>query len=156
MSTVDLTALHSFIVRAKAATYAGDGQRLLPYRLGSHDLQFQDGPWAYHDSYVGESDFMGQELVYFETRVIWGMNYFGRIIQPGRITSAQAGQIIKKSLSQLYREGRFLGGYEYHRPPYIYIDTNQGDPSWFQGREYITLEGEPVYELVYHGGLIKH
>ena len=40
MTTLDLTALNTFIIRAKAATYVGSGQKLLPYRLGSHDLQF--------------------------------------------------------------------------------------------------------------------
>jgi hypothetical protein len=45
MTTFDLTALHAFIIRAKAATYVGSGQHLLPYRLGSHDLQFVNGDW---------------------------------------------------------------------------------------------------------------
>ncbi|MGQ9622925.1 MAG: hypothetical protein ACUVTO_05725 [Candidatus Caldatribacteriaceae bacterium] len=50
-----LKELHSFIVRAKQSTYAGGGPQLLPYRLGSHDLQFREGEWSYHDSYLGEA-----------------------------------------------------------------------------------------------------
>ena len=53
MTTLDLNVLYTFIIRAKAATYVGSGQKLLPYRLGSHDLQFFDGDWAYHDSLSG-------------------------------------------------------------------------------------------------------
>src|SRR3990172_9144213 len=104
MDTTTLNTLHDFIVRAKRAAYVGSGQKLLPYRLGSHDLQFIEGDWAYHDSYLGESDFSGQEAVYHRQKVIWVMNYFGRILNPARLTSAQAGELIKTSLSKMYAE----------------------------------------------------
>jgi hypothetical protein len=155
MTLLDLNALHDFIVRAKAATYVGSGQKLLPYRLGSHDLQLIDGDWAYHDSYVGDSDFMGEEIVYYQRQVVWGMNYFGYLLQPDRISSAQAGQVIKVSLTRLYEEGRFLGGFEYTVDDLRYVDTNKGDVQLFHGKEWIEREGQIVYELLYHGGLIK-
>jgi hypothetical protein len=124
MTTFDLNALHAFIVRAKAATYVGSGQKLLPYRLGSHDLQFTDGDWAYHDSYLGESDFIGEEIVYYQQQVVWGMNYFGYILQPDRISSAQAGHVIKEP-ARLYQEDRFLGGFEYIVDDLRYVDTSE-------------------------------
>jgi hypothetical protein len=155
MTTFDLNALHAFIVRAKAATYVGSGQKLLPYRLGSHDLQFTDGDWAYHDSYLGESDFIGEEIVYYQQQVVWGMNYFGYILQPDRISSAEAGHVIKASLTRLYQEDRFLGGFEYIVDDLRYVDTNEGDLQLFHGKEWIEREGRIVYELLYHGGLIK-
>jgi hypothetical protein len=37
---IDLDQLHDFILQAKKATYVGAGKKLLPYRLGSHDLQY--------------------------------------------------------------------------------------------------------------------
>ena len=155
MTHVPTPTLHDFIVRAKQATYAGDGLTLLPYRLGSHDLQFADGDWTYHDSYLGESDFIGQEVVYFRHQVVWGMNYFGRILQPDFITAAQAGRVIKASLSRLYLEGRFLGGFEYNMDDFKYIDTTEGNVVFFQGKEWIEQNGVHVYELVYHGGVIE-
>jgi hypothetical protein len=155
MDTGQLNELNAFIVRAKWATYVGSGQKLLPYRLGSHDLQFFEGDWAYHDSYLGESDFIGEEAVYYRQKVVWAMNYFGRILNPARMTSAQAGALIKTSLSKLYAEGRFLGGFENIEGDCRYVDTNEGDVQFFTGREWISLSGETVYELVYHGGLIK-
>ena len=155
MQSVPLEDLETFIVRAKAATYVGGGAALLPYRLGSKDLQFAEGDWAYHDSYLGESDFIGQEIVYYRRVPIWGMNYFGRILRPDRITSAEAGAMIQESLSRLYREGRFLGGFEHRRGELRYVDTNTGDFRHFTGVEWIEQAGERVYELVYHGGLIR-
>jgi hypothetical protein len=155
MSNYTLQDLNQFIVRAKAATYVGSGQKLLPYRLGSHDLQFFEGDWAYHDSYLGENDFTGEEAVYFQGKVVWAMNYFGRILDNQQITSAKAGEIIKESLTQMYAEGHFLGGYEHQTGEYAYTDTNTGDLTFFTGREWISRSGVTVYELVYHGGLVR-
>lgn len=155
MDSQQFKTLVDFIVRAKSNTYVGSGRKLLPYRLGSHDLQYSEGDWAYHDSYLGESDFIGEEVVYCQGRVVWAMNYFGRIVKPEKITSAQAGVVIKQSLTKLYAEGRFLGGFTAACGRFLYEDTNEGDERLFTGREWISLEDETVYELVYHGGLIQ-
>jgi hypothetical protein len=155
MDTSFDNALHKFIVRAKQATYVGSGQKLLPYRLGSHDLQFFDGDWAYHDSYLGENDFIGEEAVYYQRKVVWAMNYFGRILKPDKITSAQAGAMIKSSLTKMYAEGRFLGRFEHAEGDLTYVDTNEGNVQFFTGREWISRGDEIVYELVYHGGIVK-
>jgi hypothetical protein len=71
------------------------------------------------------------------------------------IEAFEAGRIIKQSLTEMYKEGRFLGGFEYDTGDGIYIDTSEGDVTAFTGQEWITREGVVVYELVYHGGLIK-
>jgi hypothetical protein len=147
--------LHRFIVKAKAATYVGSGKRLLPYRLASKDLQYSEGDFVYHDSYFGDGDFIGQEVVYFQHRPVWGMNYFGRILRPDLITSAEAGMMIKRSLSRMYEEGRFLGGFHHEEGDLAYTDTSEGTLEWFTGRKWITRGGVRVYELLYNGGLIK-
>ncbi len=147
--------LNAFIVRAKAATYVGGGAKSLAYRPGSHDLQFHDGQFSYLDSYFGGSDFLGQEVVYFAGKPVWAMNYYGRILQPEWITAAEAGHIIQESLEQMYHEGRFLNGFEHTTPGGTYTDTSEGDVTSFTGKEWITRQNVRVYELVYHGGLIK-
>ena len=155
MKPETIQELMDFILRAKQASYVGGGKMLLPYRLGSHDLQFLEDDWAYHDSYVGENDFMGEEIVYYRGKAIWGMNYFGRIIHAESITSAEAGNVIRQSLSKMYQSGRFLGGFKYITGNLTYVDTNEGDPLYFKGKEWIEKDGEIVYALDYHGGLIN-
>ena len=149
-----LQQLNHFIVQAKAATYIGDGQRTKSSRTGSHDLKFQEGSFSYLDSYFGGIDFIGQEVVYYLDEPVWAMNYYGRIIKPEKITASEVGQILKSSLSIMYQQGRFLGGFEHTIEANIYTDTNQGDLESFTGQEWITLDGVKVYELVYHGGLV--
>jgi hypothetical protein len=160
MKDFSLEQLDDFIVQAKAATYVGQGDKSLAYRPGSHDLQFHQGAFAYLDSYFGGTDFLGQEVVYFEGRPVWVMNYYGRVLEPELISAAEAGQIIQESLSKMYQEGRFLGGFQHSTLNSTYTDTNEGDVSSFRGYEWITrngiaCEGVKVYELFYHGGLVK-
>jgi hypothetical protein len=155
MADFSLDQLSAFIVRAKAATYVGGGAKSPSHRPGSHDLEFHEGLFAYLDSYFGGADFIGEEVVYFEGQPVWAMNYYGRILEPDLITAAEAGQMIQKSLSGLYQEGRFLGGFQHTLDQDTYVDTNEGDTASFTGKEWITRNGVKVYELVYHGGLIE-
>ena len=76
-------------------------------------------------------------------------------LEPSRITAAEAGLVIKESLSGMYATGRFLGGWVHDTDNGIYTDTNQGDFTSFTGKEWISRDGILVYELHYHGGLIK-
>jgi hypothetical protein len=151
-----LEDLNAFIVKAKAATYVGDGEKAESCRPGSHDLIFEKVPFFYLDSYFGGTDFIGQEVVYYKGKPVWAMNYYGRILQPDLITPAEAGKMIKESLSRMYaEEDRFLGGFEHGVGDLHYTDTSQGEVSSFLGKEWIARDNLKVYELDYHGGLIK-
>jgi hypothetical protein len=152
---IDVDHLNAFIVRAKAATYVGGGEHVAPCRSGSHDLRFTDGEWAYHDSYFGGTDFIGEEVVYLTEKPVWAMNYYGRILRDDLLTGARAGQMIKASLSRMYKESRFLGGFTYTENELTYVDNSEGNPDSFRGREIIRHGQEMAYELVYHGGLIR-
>jgi hypothetical protein len=143
------------IVKAKADTYVGGGVKVEPSRLGSHDLSWSDGPWRYLDSYFGGTDFIGQETLWLEGSPIWAMNYYGYIRRPDLIDGSRAGETIKAALSSMYREGRFLGGFQWDSPHGQYIDQSSGDPTHFHGREVILVEGVEAYALDYFGGLVK-
>ncbi len=154
MNDWNLEQLHTFIVQAKAATYVGDGVKSPSCRPASHDLRFAAGDFAYLDSYFGSADFIGQEVVYHRNRPVWAMNYYGRILEPSLISAAEAGQMIRASLSSMYRQGRFLGGFEYTLDDKTYQDVSAGDLTSFTGQESISRQDIRVYELIYHGGLI--
>ena len=155
MPDFTLEGLTAFIVQAKATTYVGQGPRSFSYRPGSHDLQFHDGAFSYLDSYFGGSDFLGQEVVYYEGQPVWAMNYYGRILEPALISAVEAGQIIQQSLTRMYEQDRFLGGFQHVTPKGTYVDTNEGDVASFVGQEWIERDGVKVYDLVYHGGLVR-
>lgn len=152
MNSADLEA---FIVRAKGATYVGDGSPAQPSRLGSHDLVFRSGDWLYRDSYFGGTDFLGQEVVWFSNEPVWSMSYYGYIERPDLIDAARAGSTIKGALSALYAEGRFLGAFDWSGPHGHYRDRSSGDVGHFKGREVIVVSGVEAYALDYFGGLIR-
>ncbi|MCZ7926710.1 UNVERIFIED_ORG: hypothetical protein QE446_002848 [Rhizobium sp. SORGH_AS260] len=148
--------LEEFIVRAKSATYVGGGNKsATPTRTGSHDLGYRDGDWHYIDSYFGGTDFIGQEVVWHRGTAMWAMNYHGRILRPDMIDATTAGMVIQRSLSTLYREGRFLGGFTHPVENLVYVDTNAGEFQSFTGVERIYLGHFEAYRLDYHGGIIK-
>ena len=146
--------LEAFIVRAKARTYVGGGATRAPSRPGAHDIGYAEGEWSYLDSYFGGTDFVGQEVVWHAGVPVWAMNYYGRILDPGRIDAARAGGVIKAALSAMYAEGRFLGGFEWQTPDGLYRDASNGDYRSFTGREGIFVDGVEAYRLDYAGGLI--
>jgi len=152
---MDIAILNDVIVRAKAATYVGGGNKVDASRPGSHDLSWAEGDWRYLDSYFGGTDFLGQETLWFKDEPIWAMNYYGYIKRPDLIDGERAGVTIKAALSSMYREGRFLGGLDWNGEYGRYVDTSRGDAGHFHGREVILVDSAEAYALDYFGGLVK-
>jgi len=155
MGTFALSDLEAFIVRAKMATYMGSGIPVPSSRPGSHDFGYAEPPFTYLDSYVGGSDILGEELVSHNGVPVWSTNYDGRVLRPDLIDATRVGAVVKESLSRMYRQGRFLGGWEHEAGGDVYANTSEGDVTHFTGHEWITRDGVRVYELVYHGGLVR-
>lgn len=152
---MQVSELERFIVRAKMATYAGSGLSTAGVQPGTVDLAYEEGAYGYLDSYAGGSDFLGREVVTFEGRPVWALGYYGYLLRPELIDAGRAGAVIKASLTALYREGRFLGGFRATQGEDVYVDTSTGEVTRFEGKEWIERGGVRVYELVYHGGLVR-
>lgn len=150
--------LEQFIVKAKANGWVGnfkDGKKIAASRKGSFDITYDDVAFHYHDSFVGFSDFCGQEHVTHKNKPVWSMVYYGYLLQPTKFTGDEAVSILKNALSKMYDEQRFLGGFHYSEGPYEYRDMNFGDYKRFNGIEKIFMDSELVYELIYCGGMVR-
>lgn len=150
--------LEHFIVKAKANGWVGiepGGAKISSSRRGSLDIVFVDGHFFYQDSFVGISDFCGQEHICFKTEPVWSQAYYGRIYRPDLIDSAKTVEVLKAALGAMYRQGRFLGPFEYVHGDFGYFDINSGDYSNFSGHEEIRFKDELVYRLQYFGGLVR-
>jgi hypothetical protein len=86
------SGLHTFIIRAKKATYVAGGAKDPASRPGSHDLSFRDGDWTYRDSNVGGTDFLGRETLWSKDEPVWSMIYYGYILRPDLIDGNRAMQ----------------------------------------------------------------
>ena len=151
---MDLDELSRMVVAAKRATYVGGGMKAAPSRAGSHDLVWEEGDWRYRDSYFGGTNFIGQETVWHGAEPVWAMNYYGFILRPDLIDGQRAGETIKAALSEMYGQGRFLGGFSWSGPHGDYVDRSSGGVDHFFGREAILVGQLEAYELHYCGGLI--
>jgi hypothetical protein len=148
--------LEAFIVEAKANCYIGRAPKNdLSCRDGSHDLSFKKADFSYLDSYFGGTDFIGQEIIWHHGIPIWGMNCFGKILHDELLDAETAGRIITTSLQNLYRQGRFLGGFSHEIEGYRYHDQTEGSYRRFSGIEIISRDELSVYQLDYHGGMIR-
>jgi len=152
-SVCDVLEVIDFIVEAKKNTYASAenhaAARVASSRTGSKDLAYESGDFKYLDTYVGSSHFSGSEVVYHQEQPIWSMNYVGCSF------SGQVGDFLTEMLSLVSVELPYRGPAFYRNGKFSYVNLTSGDFNWFQGEEKIYYENELIYELVYHGGMVK-
>ncbi len=139
-----------FLIRAKKATYAGKGAETTPSRPSSHDLEYSEGEMLYYDTYLGGSNFAGEEAVWINGTPYWSMNYAGRVIG-----NNFSGDFLKAALLNVPFEKPFRGPELFAEGDYVYKCSVDGDFEWFQGREVILYKSVEIYECFFHGGIIK-
>ncbi|NJK46128.1 MAG: hypothetical protein HC933_19360 [Pleurocapsa sp. SU_196_0] len=151
MITPEITA---FIVKAKTNTWNDNRQASLSYRPGSRDLQYHEADLSYMDSYFGNVDFLGQEVVWRKNLPIWTMNYYGRILRPDLYSGAQAGTTSQIGRGQIYKWNTFLGKYMFVLEHSTFFTETKGDVSSFSGSEWHEINGVVVYRFDFHGGQV--
>ncbi|MGI6612024.1 MAG: DUF5680 domain-containing protein [Candidatus Nanosyncoccaceae bacterium] len=145
-----------FLITAKRATYAGQGEKVESLRPSSKDYHFEQGEFAYHDTYFGSSRFIGEEVVYKNNQPIWAMNYRGQAFD-----KAMEGAIDVNALRPAMMkvgEGDILpvrGPKEFINGDWKYTFKVDGEMADFIGTEEISYKGELVYRLYCHGGEIE-
>lgn len=119
-------------------------------RLDSHDFTYTNGPYTYHDTYVGGEQFAGEEAIWYEGKSKYAMNYMGRVLDQNF-----SGDFLKEALRQANKKMPFRGPEHYQSGQYIYKCNVVGDFTRFQGYEEIFYNNIKVYECFFHGGLMK-
>lgn len=148
--SVDLQELNYFLVEAKQNTYAAKKGKVSSSRLGSHDYYYQNEHYSYVDSYVGTSNFSGEEVVYENDLAIWSMNYYGRVIE-----ETFDGDFLKESLKHVPLYKPYRGPDIFYQGDYVYHNCVEGTVECFHGKEEIYYQGIKVYECYYHGGILE-
>ena len=151
-SSYENSEIIKFVILAKQNTYAAgeDGAGKVPSsRLESMDLFYEKGDFKYLDTFVGDAHFSGEEVVWYQDKPIWAMNYSGRVLDD------KLGNFLKESLLQVSMKAPYRGPEIYRDGKYVYVNLVSGEFDWFQGVEKIYYEDELIYELVYHGGSVK-
>lgn len=146
----DINRLIEFRLEANINTYAACMNETDSTRLNSHDFTYSNGPYTYHDTYVGGEQFAGEEAIWYEGGSQYAMNYIGRVLSQNF-----SSDFLKEALREADKKMPFRGPEYYQSGQYIYKCNMVGDFSWFQGSEEIYYDNEKVYECYFHGGIMK-
>ena len=148
-------SLKKFLIKAKKNTYASSGEggeeRL---EDGGKELVYKEGDYFYRDRYYGYNPFLGEEIIFYNKKVIWGMNYRGRVVSD-IIPSKEIYNFLKKALSLVNVNEPYRGPSNFSEGDFVYNNKVDGDVRYFRGEEKILYKGETVYNLNYLGGLIE-
>lgn len=145
--------INEFILKAKINTYAGDGKEKI-LEDGSKELIYKENGLKYRDRYSGFNPFIDEELVWQDNKVVWAMNYYGRVISD-IVPEKEIYQFLKESLKQIKKDKPFRGPDKFKQGDFEYINKSKGDLGNFKGTEKILYKGQKVHIVTYHGGIIK-
>lgn len=148
--------LTKFLNAANKATYANkEAVKSASLRPSSEDYHFEEGDLTYHDTYFGARDFIGEEVVYKAGVPVWGMNYYGHVLNPD-VSTKDAYTILRPALMQEYDDILPVRGpKEFVLENSRYTNKVEGTLDRFSGEENIYLNGELIYRCWYHGGNIE-
>lgn len=149
-SDTDLDKLIAFRLEANVNTYAAYMNEVKSTRLDSYDFTYSNGPYTYHDTYVGGEQFAGEEAIWYQGKSQYAMNYMGRVL-----AQQFSGDFLKEALRHADEDMPYRGPEYYKSGEYIYKCNVVGDFSWFQGYEEIYCNNQKVYECYFHGGLMR-
>lgn len=152
---MEIKKLNKFLIKAKINTYASNGEggeKSLPD--GSKEFEFTKGEFRYRDRYFGYNHFIGEEIVWQNKKVIWGMNYRGEIISEV-ISAKEIYRFLQEALKSITKDKPFRGPDNLKKDNFRYVNKASGTVEKFEGKEIIFYKGRLVYKLIYHGGIVK-
>ena len=110
----DINRLVEFRLEANRNTYAACMNKTDSTRLNSHDFTYSNGPYTYHDTYVGGEQFAGEEAIWYEGKSQYAMNYIGRVLSQNF-----SGDFLKEALRKADKKMPFRGP-EYYKCSLLY------------------------------------
>jgi len=155
LAKINLKELSKFLVEAKRNTYAG-GRKAKRLADGSKELIFKKGNLKYKDRYFGSNPFIGEEIVWYNGKAIWGMNYYGKIIHTNTLPQKEIYNFLRKALRNVKESAPFRGPLLFKEGDLEYINKFEGTIIDFKGEEGIfRVPKSKIYTLQYEGGFIE-
>ena len=151
---MDIKQLSKFLVKAKINTYASSGEggeKILPD--GSKEFEFKEKEFKYRDRYFGNNPFIGEEIVWQNKKVVWGMNYYGEIVSE-IIPTKEIYQFLQEVLKKITEDKPFRGPDNFKQGDFEYFNKAERTLKSSEGEEKIFYKKQLVYKLNYTGGLI--
>ena len=150
--------IEEFLIEAKKQTYAnGSVEKKSSSRLNSNDYEYKKENMIYHDTYFGGTKFIGEEVVYVDSKPYWGMNYYG-VTFDENLGEEAMDNALRPALMKVGEDSSIIpvrGPREFINGEFKYLFDVTGDISNFSGIESVYKNNVKIYELKCNGGLIK-
>lgn len=146
----DLNELQYFKLKTNHNNYAAFVNETKPSCQKTHEYRYEEAPYVYYDSYLGDKQFVGEEIIWRKDQAVYAMNYTGRIIKEPFDKNFLREALHASTIKMPYRGPEF-----YQSGEHIYHCKIIGQFSWFQGREAIFRNQEKIYECFFHGGILR-
>jgi len=151
---MDIKQLSKFLVKAKINTYASSGEGgEKNLSDGSKEFEFKEKEFKYRDRYFGNNPFIGEEIVWQNKKVVWGMNYYGEIVSE-IIPTKEIYQFLQEVLKKITEDKPFRGPDNFKQGDFEYFNKAERTLKSSEGEEKIFYKKQLVYKLNYTGGLI--
>ena len=161
LTKTEIHNLFEFMYEAHLNTYAASRELNLKYQLnppknkGHIEYLFKRGAWEYHDSYIGEINVPGKEIIYYKDMPVWAMAYQSTIITKDPEIVIDTYNFLKKALQNCSPETPFRGPSEFEDGYFLYtFIINKGDYKNFCANEKIYYKGQEIYTNNIIGGVI--
>ena len=142
--------LKKFLFEAKQNTFIKGAKRERSSRPNSKDYAFKKYNYYYLDSHIGSSNIIGEEIIWQNEKLNWGMNYKSEHLVPSMPSGFNS--FLKMALKNMDQNFPVRGPKEYSYNGFKYVCSYTGDLSSFNGSESIYYKDDLVYKLFFHGG----
>jgi hypothetical protein len=155
---MDNQELIEFIHEAGLHTYADPNapKRATPYRPSCEEYEYVRGDWKYLDSYAWMRDGGGAEIVYYQDKPVWVMNYYG-FLTDQKADSKEVYSFLHEALRLRHPvlpvRGDALA--DPVRKLRYEVIFERDEVSTFSGVERIYKDEALVYECFFHGGSVR-
>ncbi len=151
---LDTAVLAHFLLEAKLQGYAsGDQTRLHKLDDGGLETVYKTGNLSYRDRWYRENQFIGHEVVHYQGKAVWGLNFFGATSDNAEVPPGFPS-FHKSALRHVPESAPFRGPAFYQEGEFVYINQVTGSIREFSGVERVFFRGQEIFKLVYHGGLL--
>lgn len=145
--------LKQFILEASKNTYAsGDENIKKKEKDNSTTIVYEKGNYKYHDNYFGGEPYGGREVVFYKSKPVWMMIYYGWVVEG--VENSEVYGILTKALSNVTLDMPYRGPKEFVDGDLKYVNTLDGDVENFSGEEEIFKGDILLYTARYMGGLV--
>lgn len=152
---VNLNDLRSFIIESTRHGYAAEGEAGKKQENdNSKTFVYEKDDWKSHDNYFGGEPFGGRVVVFFKSKPVWMMVYYGSVGKD--ITNfTKIYEVLQKALLNAPEKNPYRGPESYKEDDFEYTNKWLGEIDNFSGEEVIGHQDVEIYRAKYIGGLVN-